>query len=252
MPKIVVAGCSFSDRTGVPKSYGDYLAELIGYEYLHLARGGSSNNRAFYILSKNIIDGKITSDDVVIHQYTDTNRTFFGSLPENISNCPGYDPLLPGQIEIHKTPFGDAYTSDFKTNSYVYIGGIGNKLLHKVYEDYGAVCDSFEKDKWISDVNMFIALCEKYNIKIVPLKCRLFTYWENSVGCSPEEFLPEYAKQYLFKESDYIEIGSVEHPRSTDFGITNNSVYDHSHLSTEGHLVLANALEKHLKDKYSI
>ena len=159
---------------------------------------------------------------------------------------------MPGQIEIHKTPFGEAYTCDFKNNSYEYTEGIGNRLLHKIYEDYGAVCDSFERDKWVSDVNMFIALCEKYNIKLVPLKCRLFAYWENTVGCSPEEFLPEYGKQYLFKESDYMDSGSAEQPIPTDFGIQDNQIYDHSHLSTEGHLLLANSLEKHLKDKYLI
>ena len=72
--KLVVAGCSFSDRTQVLKSYGDHLAELTGREYLHHAGGCGSNDRSMRLITTDIMLGRIVPGDHVILQITSAER----------------------------------------------------------------------------------------------------------------------------------------------------------------------------------
>ena len=77
--KICVAGCSFSDYTKVDKVYGEYLAEKLGYDYLHEGAGCGSNWRIWRQVYKNIRDHHLTSNDILIVQYTITERQEFYS-----------------------------------------------------------------------------------------------------------------------------------------------------------------------------
>lgn len=71
----MVVGCSFSDRTWVTKSYGDYLAEELDREYIHNAAGCGSNNRMWRTATNAIMNNELTSDDLLIVQYTEITRS---------------------------------------------------------------------------------------------------------------------------------------------------------------------------------
>jgi hypothetical protein len=75
MAKLMVVGCSFSDRTWVTKSYGDHLAEELGREYIHNAAGCGSNNRMWRTATNAIMNNELTSDDLLIVQYTELARS---------------------------------------------------------------------------------------------------------------------------------------------------------------------------------
>jgi hypothetical protein len=73
--KIFTVGCSFSDRTRVTKSYGDYLAEELDRKYIHNAAGCGSNNRMWRTATNAIMNNELTSDDLLIVQYTEITRS---------------------------------------------------------------------------------------------------------------------------------------------------------------------------------
>ncbi len=74
MPKLVVAGCSFSDRTLVEECYGDHLSKLLNIDYLHLAGGCGSNDRSMRLIVTNVLLNKINENDHVIIQLTSPER----------------------------------------------------------------------------------------------------------------------------------------------------------------------------------
>jgi hypothetical protein len=77
--KIAVAGCSVSDYTGegVERVYGEILAESLNVEYIHEGAGIGSNYRMWRKITNLVMDDTITSDDLVIIQYTQTSRQEF-------------------------------------------------------------------------------------------------------------------------------------------------------------------------------
>ena len=75
--KLVVAGCSVSDRAFVDYNYGDVLAERLGVEFDHQGAGCGSNNRIFRVVTGKIISGEIDSRTLLVIQYTETTRREF-------------------------------------------------------------------------------------------------------------------------------------------------------------------------------
>jgi hypothetical protein len=78
-PKLIVAGCSYSDNFEVNYNYGYLLSKKLDYDYLHLAKGLGSNYRLWRKITNAIIEGKITSNDLLIIQYTTIERQEFWS-----------------------------------------------------------------------------------------------------------------------------------------------------------------------------
>ena len=77
MKKLFVAGCSFSDYTKVDKVYGEFLAEKLGYEYVHEGAGCGSNWRIWRVITNHIMSGNLTPDDLLLIQYTGREREEF-------------------------------------------------------------------------------------------------------------------------------------------------------------------------------
>ena len=78
-PRVFSAGCSIADRTQTTHCYGDYLAEKMNRDYVHLAGGGGSNYRSIRRIVHAVHDGELTAEDVVIIQFTDVTRRELGS-----------------------------------------------------------------------------------------------------------------------------------------------------------------------------
>jgi len=68
--KIISCGGSVADRygSGIKKSYGDYLAELLDVEYIHNAKHLASNDRMYKLVVAQVQKEIITKGDLVIFQ----------------------------------------------------------------------------------------------------------------------------------------------------------------------------------------
>ena len=253
--KIAVAGCSYSDYTGVNKVYGEYAAEKLNAEYLHLARGGSSNQRSVYISTRNIISGQLSKGDVLVFQITDPHRKLLAShtpfvLPDN----------LPGQPEQWSTSHGDAWTTDYKAGSYQWQGsdtvGSKNVMLHKALEE-ACINNAHETDVLATQITLLDALCKTKGITFIPLVTRYVTYigfrplTPSDIAAPLNSILPTEITQRLINETDYIVRGTPEGPSKFDLGFDDpNAIertYDRSHLSEEGHSVLGITLASHIQ-----
>ena len=84
--KLIVAGCSFSDRFHVEQCYGEILADKVNLQYLHQARACGSNYAIWRRISTLVLNGTINSDDVLLIQYTEFTRNEFATWIDVSSN----------------------------------------------------------------------------------------------------------------------------------------------------------------------
>lgn len=253
--KIAVAGCSYSDYTGVNKVYGEYAAEKLNAEYLHLARGSSSNQRSVYISTRNIISGQLSKGDALVFQITDPHRKLLAShtpfvLPDK----------LPGQPEQWSTPHGDAWTTDYKAGSHQWQGsdtvGSKNVMLHKALEE-ACINNAHETDVLATQITLLDALCKTNGITFIPLVTRYVVYIDfrpptpSDIAAPLDTILPADITKKVINELDYIVRGTEEEPSKFDLGFDDPNArertYDRSHLSKEGHSVLGITLASHIQ-----
>lgn len=79
MAKIIVGGCSFSDNAYGITPWGAIVARELNYDYIHAAASAGSNFRIWRTLTNHIADKTITSDDIIIVQYTMIDRKEYWS-----------------------------------------------------------------------------------------------------------------------------------------------------------------------------
>lgn len=97
--KLIVAGCSVSDRTEVEECYGEILAKRLNVEYIHHSAGCGSNYRLWRKITTDVINNKICADDLVIVQYTEvTRQEFWSSTVVPVKKC--YD--VNGNIKLRE------------------------------------------------------------------------------------------------------------------------------------------------------
>jgi hypothetical protein len=78
--RLIVAGCSFSDYLANNKTvYGQELATKLGCTYVHQGAGCGSNWRTWRVIGGMLLRGEITSNDLVVVQYTGMERREFWS-----------------------------------------------------------------------------------------------------------------------------------------------------------------------------
>jgi len=251
MKKVAVTGCSFSDYTFVDKVYGEWIAEQLNIEYLHLARGIGSNHRGIYASTKAITSDRLTKGDVLVFQITDPHRKILSS----------FEPIKyidkPGQPEKWPTPFGDAWTTDYKAGSHVWQGSDvvaeRNRQLHQTMEE-SCVNNEFETDQLVMQLILLDALCKTRGITLIPVATRYVSYidWrphnQNDIAGPLNDILPSDLVERLFNETDYIIRGSPEEPSVHDLGFAIDlESYDFSHLSAEGHKVIGISLASHIQ-----
>lgn len=74
MAKIIVGGCSFSDRRYNVIPWGQQVAKHLNCEYIHEAASAGSNHRIWRTITNHIREKTITSNDTIIIQYTLIDR----------------------------------------------------------------------------------------------------------------------------------------------------------------------------------
>jgi hypothetical protein len=95
MTKLMVAGCSFSDRPSNNLAYGDHLAKHLNAEYIHQAASAGSNTRIWRVVTNAVMNGVITSDDILVIQYTEITRDEIWSEHRGTVDN-GYEPYTHG------------------------------------------------------------------------------------------------------------------------------------------------------------
>ena len=216
--KICVAGCSFSDYTKVDKVYGEYLAEKLGYDYLHEGAGCGSNWRIWRQVYKNIRDQHLTPNDILIVQYTITERQEFYSR---------FDLEHKVDDKQHlREKFGDGNIIRYKTDAYTWQNNKEEQKFMELYQLNHADPD-FAELQFECHHTMFQNYLLANNIRTIFFKSR---------------YRPELDLIHKFRSMAF---------RSTDSSLPpyNLSKNDDAHMNDLGHKNLADQLFKHIQEK---
>lgn len=224
MRKLIVAGCSFSDRFHVEKSYGEYLSEHLNMEYVHEARSCGSNNAIWRTITNKIINKDITADDILLIQYTEPTRTEF---------CSYTDPKSTSNV-----------VEKYDDNSYLIRYKIGaedwhyEKNISKFLSIYtnNILYDKYEFDKFRFNDYNFQCMLELNNINAYFIRVSLYSPEINILA--PKLETSEYFNNRIFTQHQKYR----EHPYCF-------SDEDRFHLSDHGHITIAADLYEFLKDK---
>ena len=153
--KIAVGGCSFSDYRYDILPYGQQVAEYFGFEYIHAAACAGSNHRIWRVLTKAIIDKKLTSGDIILLQYTILDRKEIWSPTSKRYKSP-YE-TLDDEWEDGKL-FRLTVHSDSLAKS---ADEIKISKLHNKFTNY-----NYNKEVFLTQHVMFDALCKQNNIHL--------------------------------------------------------------------------------------
>jgi len=174
--KLLVAGCSFSDRTHVIKSYGDYLSEIMGATYIHEGAGCGSNARMWRVVTNAIMNGSLTSNDLLIVQYTQITRNEFWTTSEDPSLS--QIPIVPNKIRAINPR--DSFSDDgdilrYKPGSHAWQKNKNERDFFKMKEEHHTSnLFSFEQSK-IQNFN-FQHMLKINNIPVIFLKALNYGY----------------------------------------------------------------------------
>lgn len=221
--KLVVGGCSVSDRTEVYECYGEILARNIGVEYIHYGAGCGSNYRMWRKITKDIIDGNITEGDIVIIQYTQPWRDEYWSCYYEKKNR--FDPH--GNIE-----YRDKYNNGDIIRWKPMISGADNNE-NKFFE---------LKEKFFTNIEYEL---ERFECNHFLFHTTLINKGINVLYFVPEGSLSGYGKEFeeYFNKNGEIHLTRFYNVR------TDELLPDLAHLSAKGHEVTATFLASELRNR---
>lgn len=214
--KLFTAGCSVSTKNSCSTSYPVELAKLLDYELVDLAAGCGSNNRIFRMITKHIMDGTLTSDDIVTIQYTGPFRAeFWSRFPKD------------GQ-EVMEDAYDDGKIIRFKTDAWGWQNHKEESDFFKMYEE-NHLNEKFNMEIFETNNYNFQHMLDAKNIKAIFIKT-------GRMNNGVEWYMADSLKKYIFY--DY-----------TDLDVVNNqSETDSCHFSDIGHKLIANQLYNHILD----
>jgi hypothetical protein len=156
--KLCVVGCSVSDYTDVEFPYGHLIANDLGLEYLHEGAGAGSNYRIWRRITNHILDGKITSDDILIIQYTEVVRNeFWSALPE---------PTIPYTSPPAELSHDNGRVLRWKFGSHVWQSHPEEQRFFEEYEKY-FVSPRFAQEQFRVNNYNFQMMLKAHNIKAI-------------------------------------------------------------------------------------
>ena len=228
MPRLFVAGCSFSDyttdlgiRPDLIQTYGQLLAQKLGYEYWHEAAGCGSNYRIWRTISNHVIDGNLRPDDILLVQYTELSRQeFWSAIP---------DPTIQGTVSKPLSDYGPEGGTilRYKLGSGAWQLQKQVKAFFQMYEE-GYVGTEWSKLQWKTQHFCFQHMLLNCNIKTIFMRTRMSPHGH-------DEILEQFVAN-LYKEPDeYIQDNK-----------TWLSPDDKWHLSQYGHDAMAENIYQHI------
>jgi len=221
--RLFVYGCSFSDRFGESTHcYGDVLSKKLNIEYSHsgVAKCGS-NDRIIRLLTHDIIEKNITSDDLVLIQYTIPHRKEFITW---------IDPETAD--EVQESVDEEYYLIRYKIGCHEWHGNKKIKSFLKLYDEYMSV-PNFDNYNFRLENIRLQTLLEHYNINACILGLSCYAPLHKDMDIS----IPYFKDRIYYNET----IGNDNNER--------HALDDPYHLSESGHTVLAEQLYDWLKEK---
>ena len=216
--KLFTAGCSVSTRNSCNISYPEELSNLLNYELVNCAAGCGSNYRIWRILTKHIMDGDLTSDDLVIIQYTEPIRREFWSR------------FCTENKDVNMVDLYDEGTIiRFKFNSHTWQRTNEETEFLKLYEE-NFINDNFEMESFRVNNFNFQHMLKNNNIKVIFIKT-------NRLGRLNENI--DFFTFNQYKKSFFYDFSNED--------ITNNQTEtDSCHFSDKGHKLIAKNLYQHI------
>lgn len=222
--KLFVAGCSISDYTKVSKVYGEFLAEKLGCEYVHEGAGCGSNWRIWRTITRHIMNGNLTKDDLLLVQYTGRERDEFWSR----FDPPAWE-MAANTIDhlcVTDVPQYGGSVIRYKVGAAVWQEGRRVKDFFDAYEK-NHLCVEFERERFLSHNFMFQNMLLMKNIRTVFVRSR------RAATVPMSELFPE------FRETSFIEPAG-------DLTMYDLSSTDSGHMNQLGHEVFAGWLFDHI------
>lgn len=154
MAKIIVGGCSFSDRRYGLIPWGEQVADYYNCEYLHEAASAGSNYRIWRKLTAHIMNKNISSNDIIIVQYTLVDRK------------ESWSPLVHVEYEHEQI------SEPFDNGTLVRLTPHFDQFAKNKYEKHLALCHNYFSNHnynlecfWTQH-HMFKEMCAKNNITV--------------------------------------------------------------------------------------
>ena len=224
MRKLFVAGCSFSDYTGVDRVYGEFLAEKLGYDYVHEGAGCGSNWRIWRVITNHVLSGNLTPDDLLVVQYTSRDRgEFWTSFPQPDK---AFKPHTKNHLSIIDKFRDGGHVIRFKAEAKQWQQNPEECDFFRVYEKY-FVSTQFEQERFRIHNFMFQHMLLSNKIRTI------FVRSSRLPKVQDKELLPEFLAHSM----------TTPMPESPDHNLTPS---DTSHLSQFGHEVFAGWLYEHI------
>ncbi len=190
---LVVAGCSISDRGGATICYGDALSEMLNMSYIHHGSGAGSNDRIWRIITKMVMENKLTSNDQLIVQYTGVNRREFWTC----NNPERYIAKVNNQVRLvdDYEPFG--YLVKYKNGAHNWQRHKYTKAFFKQYEeefcneDYNNECFAYNHYNFSNMLKqnniktLFVRLLGFGNDDVEKYSCGFPVLYVNRKMCDP-------------------------------------------------------------------
>ena len=212
MRKLFAAGCSISTRCYANTSYPEELAKLLDYELVNCTAGCGSNYRIWRMITKHIMDGNLTPNDLLVIQYTEpTRREFWSKFPKN--------------NDSYKDIYDDGTIIRFKIDSYLWQRTKEEVEFLRAYET-NFVNDAFELENFNVHNFNFQHMLKSNNINAVFVKT-------TRIGMMDFFTFDEYEKAIYY---DY----------SNEDVKNNQSSKDSGHFSEKGHKLMAENLYQHI------
>jgi hypothetical protein len=225
--KLIVAGCSVSDYTQVKLPYGEILFKTANKfsSYVHNAAGCGSNYRIMRTVTNQIMNGDITSDDLLIVQWTTYERDEIASAFNNpdakIKNRAG------GRDIVLRDYFAqdiDIVRFKSRAQDFFHLSDIEKEYV-KLKEEWFTHVD-FERERFNSYAYMFQQMLLQKNIKVV-----FFKFFDYAQEFQPVTELSHLLFEYRPDPSLYL------------------APDDPGHLNQKGHTIVATELQKFLKTR---
>jgi hypothetical protein len=224
MKKLCVAGCSFSDFTKVEEVYGEILAKKLNYDYIHEGAGCGSNWRIWRKITNHIMNGTITSDDLVIIQYAENSRNEFWSPFPN-----KFFKNTIARLCVVDRSHDNGTLIRYKFNADTWQANDEEKTFFKMYET-NFVNPKFDDEKFRVHNYNFQHMLKNNNIKVIFITSERINR------------RPEYVSEQ-FKLHEFYDALTTE--RKLKYNLTPDDV---AHMNLDGHHYLADRLYKHITD----
>lgn len=249
--KLVVCGCSVSDRTKVRYCYGDYLSASLGIDYLHLAGGAGSDKRNIRLLVQAIQQGEVDNNTLVLFQPAEVVRR---EMPSHITEeyyqehvagvneknkkhlgaTPVYDKTLTGQI-----------VTRFKLDSHGWASNPLDKAMALAYqENPGCLNSTYDSEMLSVYWYMLEGLCDSKGITLVVVEdCErgwpslIFHHYGHLIK-------PEY-----YNKDNWINMDDIMDSDSRRTIYALDPPRDITHFNQEGHIFVADGVEKLLRQR---